>query len=252
MKFSLKSFVLGFICSAFAIGTVTYVNASSNSTIKACANKKTGAMRYIAKGKCKKTEKSLSWNQMGPQGIAGTSGAKGDTGARGDAGTKGDTGTSGANGQNLYAVDSTGQEIGVVTFANRHTVTVLIDGGVFELATNLYQMGDVVTFFRDSACTTPLGLFGTDGYDSAITSFTPLSRFIIAKSKNRTPTSAFKPTGAPFALTSLTNIYEWNNFAQTCTSKNTSDIYTGESVYLTDLIPVSLPSYSAPLSVVSK
>jgi hypothetical protein len=98
MKFTrLGSFTLGVVIAAVSVGAVTFANASSNATIKACANKTTGAMRYIAKGSCKKTETSLSWNQMGPQGLAATSvtGTKGDTGA---AGAKGDTGAAGAKG----------------------------------------------------------------------------------------------------------------------------------------------------------
>jgi hypothetical protein len=95
MKISLKSFALGFGCAAISLGAVTYVSASSDKTIKACANKKTGAMRYIAKGACKKTETSLSWNQIGPQGSPG---APGPAGVNGTAGAKGDTGTVGLRG----------------------------------------------------------------------------------------------------------------------------------------------------------
>ena len=105
MKFSFKSFALGFCCAAISLGAVTYVSASSDSTIKACANKKTGVMRYIAKGSCnKKTETSLSWNQMGPQGLPGTAGPasingiRGETGAVGAPGAKGETGLTGAQG----------------------------------------------------------------------------------------------------------------------------------------------------------
>jgi len=132
MKFSLKSFMLGFVCSALAIGTVTYVNASSNSTIKACANKKTGAMRYIAKGKCKKTETSLSWNQIGQQGSPGTPGATGAPGVKGETGARGDSGAPsafsptgftpravcGANGTTLCAVGVQGPGGGTVFYVD--------------------------------------------------------------------------------------------------------------------------------------
>jgi hypothetical protein len=92
MKFTrLGAFTLGVVITAVSVGAVSFVNAAGDATLKACADKKSGAMRYIAKGKCKKTETSLSWNQMGPQGLAGSSGA---------AGTKGDTGTPGRNGAN--------------------------------------------------------------------------------------------------------------------------------------------------------
>ena len=100
MKFSFKSFVIGFACAALSLGAVTYANAAGNGTLKACANKTTGVMRYISKGSCKKTETSLSWNQMGPSGLPGSAGTNGTTGAKGDtgaAGAKGDTGTAGAS-----------------------------------------------------------------------------------------------------------------------------------------------------------
>jgi hypothetical protein len=69
MKISrFSAFSLGVIITAASVGTISFAAASSNVTIKACANKKSGAIRYLAKGKCKKTEKMLSWNQTGPQG----------------------------------------------------------------------------------------------------------------------------------------------------------------------------------------
>jgi hypothetical protein len=105
MKFNrLGAFTLGVVITAVSVGAVSFVNAAGDKQLKACANKKTGIMRYISKGSCKKTETSLSWNQMGPQGLpgsAGTAGAKGDTGATGATGatgTKGDTGATGTSG----------------------------------------------------------------------------------------------------------------------------------------------------------
>ena len=94
MKFNrLGAFTLGVVITAASVGAVSFVNAAGNTTLKACANKKTGAMRYIEKGKCKTTETSLSWNQMGPQGLPGTAGTNGVAGAKGEAGTAGTNGT---------------------------------------------------------------------------------------------------------------------------------------------------------------
>ena len=100
MRFSIKSFALGFGCAALSLGAITYANAASNGTLKACANKTTGVMRYISKGSCKKTESLLSWNQLGPQGLPGAAGTDGVAGAKGDAGAagaKGETGAAGAS-----------------------------------------------------------------------------------------------------------------------------------------------------------
>ena len=114
MKFSFKSFAIGFACAALSLGAVTYANAASNGTLKACANKTTGMMRYISKGSCKKTETSLSWNQIGPQGPSGSSGAAGAKGDTGAAGAKGDTGAAGAAGA-AGAKGDTGAAVAVTT-----------------------------------------------------------------------------------------------------------------------------------------
>jgi hypothetical protein len=100
MKFNrLGAFTLGVVITAVSVGAVSFVNAAGDKQLKACANKNTGVMRYISKGSCKKkTETSLSWNQMGPQGSSGSSGAAGAKGDTGAAGTKGDTGAAGAKG----------------------------------------------------------------------------------------------------------------------------------------------------------
>jgi hypothetical protein len=88
-------FLLGFVIAAVSIGAVSFANAASESPVTACANKVNGAMRWVSNGKCKKTEKSLTWNQEGPRGLPGSAGTKGDTGP---AGTKGDTGPAGTKG----------------------------------------------------------------------------------------------------------------------------------------------------------
>jgi hypothetical protein len=86
MKLSrLTAFTLGVIVTAVSVSAVSYVNALNDKPIKACADRKTGVMRYIVKGRCKRTERALTWNQVGPQGIQGIQGAKGETGSTGAA-----------------------------------------------------------------------------------------------------------------------------------------------------------------------
>jgi hypothetical protein len=129
MKLSFKSFILGFACAAISLGAVTYANASSNSTLKACAHKKTGAMRYISKGSCKKTETTLSWSQLGPQGPVGAKGEKGETGPSGASGNVGPAGSSsptgftprsvcGVNGNSLCTVGEQGPGGGTIFFVD--------------------------------------------------------------------------------------------------------------------------------------
>ena len=53
------------------------------NTITACADKRTGAMRYVANGKCNaRTETRVQWNQTGPAGATGASGSGIDGGLR--------------------------------------------------------------------------------------------------------------------------------------------------------------------------
>ena len=78
-------------CGGFAIA------ASSPKTrvIRACASKKTGALRLATK--CRRRERFVSWNQTGPQGLQGPRG-RGVAGARGAAGANGATGAQGQQG----------------------------------------------------------------------------------------------------------------------------------------------------------
>ena len=66
-------------------GNVT-ASRSDGTSVTTCYNKKTGALRYLVKGTCKKTEQKLSIGQVGPQGPAGATGATGPAGPTGPAG----------------------------------------------------------------------------------------------------------------------------------------------------------------------
>jgi hypothetical protein len=88
MKLSrLTAFTLGVVVTAVSVSAVSYVNALNDQTMRACADRKTGAMRYIDKGRCKRTERALTWNQVGPQGLQGATGAQGPAGLTGAAGS---------------------------------------------------------------------------------------------------------------------------------------------------------------------
>jgi hypothetical protein len=56
--------------------------------IRACANKKTGALRLASK--CRRSERRVSWSVQGPAGLQGL---RGPTGQAGLPGSKGETGT---------------------------------------------------------------------------------------------------------------------------------------------------------------
>lgn len=71
------------IGSIGGIGGAIAATKLSDSTITACANKKTGVLRYAKNGKCRKSERKLQWNQQGPVGATGAQGAAGPAGATG-------------------------------------------------------------------------------------------------------------------------------------------------------------------------
>lgn len=100
MKKPLLIFLVGALSGAVVAGGVGVVSAVSDSQkpIVACANKETGAMRYSANGKCRRSERKLSWEALGQLSTVATAGPKGDAGSKGETGSKGDAGTPGATG----------------------------------------------------------------------------------------------------------------------------------------------------------
>ena len=102
-----------------AIGGIGGVIAASSTSSKivACANKKTGAMRYSSSGKCTKTETKVSWNLAGTNGTAG---AKGETGAAGTNATVAITQLSicGTGGTSLCKVGAVGPGSGLIFFVD--------------------------------------------------------------------------------------------------------------------------------------
>jgi hypothetical protein len=84
---------------AVGAGWAIAASTSSTATIRACASKSTGALRLAPS--CKRSERSVSWNTVGPRGrrgLQGIPGAKGDTGSTGPAGLAGPAGAQGPKG----------------------------------------------------------------------------------------------------------------------------------------------------------
>jgi hypothetical protein len=124
MKLSrLTAFTLGVIVTAVSVSAVSYVNALNDKPITACADRKTGVMRYIDKGRCKRTERALTWNQVGPQGLQGIQGTKGDMGAVGTPGANTrlaitELSICGENGATLCTIGSRGPGGGLIFYVD--------------------------------------------------------------------------------------------------------------------------------------
>jgi Lamin Tail Domain len=89
------------VAAAAAVAAVAFVHgaASQNggAVIHSCKHRSTGQLRAVADpARCRKSERPLSWNAVGPagqQGPAGPAGPQGDPGPPGPGGPKGDPGT---------------------------------------------------------------------------------------------------------------------------------------------------------------
>jgi hypothetical protein len=241
MKFNrFSAFTLGVLVTAISVSAVTYVNASSNSTIKACANKKTGAMRYITKGACKKAERSLTWNQMGPQGLAGP------------AGIAGEKGSPGTDGQNLYAVNAEGKTLGPAVSADNDNVTVLIDGQLWVLNTqSAYVTTPLVMgyYFRDAACSIPLAMGGRD--DVGFKPNQTLGLFYGTQTTYNSAIKIYKKTGVGLTFSSQANVYKLDG---TCSALTLSEKISRDlDGSLWELSEISTrPDFSWPISVVAR
>jgi hypothetical protein len=97
---------LGVVVGAAGVTTA----ATTSPSITACADKKTGALRWAKNAKCRKNETRLRWNSeavaglngaTGPQGPAGPQGTTGPIGPQGPSGAQGATGPSGGGNNGL-------------------------------------------------------------------------------------------------------------------------------------------------------
>jgi hypothetical protein len=245
----ISTFTLGVLVTAVSIGAVNYASAAGDAKIKACANKKSGTMRYISKGSCKKTETSLSWNQMGPQGLQGPTGA---------------IGTSGVNGQNFHVLDAAGRDLGRMISLSEvgNTVSIFHDGGIWILrdSSNQVWAGKSISpiYFSDSSCTTglvELGNLQTSNPQIRVTGWDieEVNQFF------------GRLSGQPFLKSSRT-IYakvqtgSEPNFTYPCLSSSDSrfiamwneDYGAGGIRYFSEWTPVTPPMYSAPFTIVSR
>jgi hypothetical protein len=139
--------VIAATVAATSIVAIPTGGASAASTYKACANKKTGEMRLVVKGKkCKKNEKKLKWNVKGPAGGTGATGPQGPAGVRGPAGA-------------YNALDQTGKVLGqfVGLYSGVYPM-VRMPGGALLIWNNnpgdpnAVTTGSPQVFFRQAAC----------------------------------------------------------------------------------------------------
>jgi hypothetical protein len=257
VKFSFKSFAIGFGCAALSLGAVTYANAAGDATLKACANKKTGVMRYVSKGSCKKTETSLSWNQMGPQGLPGVTGIKGDTGA---AGTNGPNGSNGTNGQNLFLVNSNGSDIGQITSATGTSATVMFNNFRWDVELLSGSINSAATtFWIDSTCSLPVAYVDSNTVGVSNIGVPANTQLVVVdlgfNGSYESSDKVYKMTGNGLSMASQSSVYRKGNTG-TCDEWNSSEktmfdtTYKGGIFALTEIL--TRPTFITPLSIVAR
>jgi hypothetical protein len=249
------AFSIGIAFTVVTGSAVNYVNAAGDSTIKACANKKTGAMRYIKKGKCKKTESVLLWNRQGLQGLQGIQGLQGLQGIPGSSAP--------ANGrQQIHVFDSAGRDFGVpISIDNANTAKIFYDGGIWTFSSsptsNISGDRSLINkhMYWDNGCTQPF--FSTPGGTNALSN----ARTFTEDSVNG-PRTYYKPTGSPFSGSSLSTWYTTVSYGSPIGCKLSTVIeayYSGytrdaksPSIFYTSVVKVNPPPYLAPFSLVLK
>jgi hypothetical protein len=105
-----RSMAVAFAALLAACGGLAVAATSSSPIIRACAKKKTGALRLASK--CHRNERGLTWNitgpigAQGPRGFNGKQGAGGTQGIAGAQGLRGLTGATGPSGISGYEIVS--------------------------------------------------------------------------------------------------------------------------------------------------
>lgn len=112
---------------------------AGTTTIVACADKTTGALRIAYKA-CNKKENKVSWGATGP---------KGATGVKGPAGS-----SSSGGGLGFVVRDATGAIVDGVAYVNNPYVYLFRDGGMFTVNRNdgIFKSNVADPFYLNSNC----------------------------------------------------------------------------------------------------
>lgn len=89
-----------------ADGSVQQAAPSEGAGKRACFNKRTGAVRVLVRGSCKRSESPITLGQPGPRGAKGPAGPKGDRGPEGPRGPAGSGGSSARTIEITFLTDS--------------------------------------------------------------------------------------------------------------------------------------------------
>jgi hypothetical protein len=152
--------------------------ASNNKTIAVCADKSTGILHLKTRGRCKRTQTRVTWNQVGPQGPQGASGPQGTQGAPGAQGPQGLAGAQGPPGVTVWAVVGSNGSVGAghgLSVQRTGTGTYLVT--VTDSECSRTMNGPVITVSDAAPGSVPHGVFpiawyGANGPNEQFTVYT--------------------------------------------------------------------------------
>ena len=147
------------LAAALGGGAYAATQSATTTTIRACASKRIGIIRYLPKGKkCNpRTDRTLTWNVRGPRGLRGLRGAAGAAGPAGAAGAPGQPGAPGEPGS--------ARVYGQVSMDSVGTITVTRAKGL-TAANFVRASGSVLDFCLRDLPFTPENIVGTTALGS--------------------------------------------------------------------------------------
>ncbi len=137
--------------------SATSVLNARGSTVTLCANKKSGALRYLKNGDCRSSENRIELDQNGEVGQTGPQGPQGPQGPAGPAGADGANGANGTNGSNASSImlqDATGAKF--VWVPNYILWNGMMWSFSSSVETSLSYISALPFYYLDSACTQPI------------------------------------------------------------------------------------------------
>jgi hypothetical protein len=131
--------VLGVIVAVIALGGGAYAATRGGSKITACVHRSGGGL-YKAR-RCARRDKKLSWNVVGPRGVAGPRGAAGSHGSSGATGPIGLTGNTGADGVGPGYVASAGDQMAVFIDSRTTVLSKTLPAGSYIVTATVGMLG---------------------------------------------------------------------------------------------------------------
>jgi len=202
-------FLAGLVLGLVAVGSLTYVNAVSPN-YNACADKQSGAIRLLSKGKCLKSERTITISSND---------------------TDTDTITKDTNTGAVHIVDATNADLGTLVGYNSANQTYSVFDGTytwnFHLSGKLFNGGATILYSSWGCAGTPYVL-------AAAGTTYPTNWTEVYRSNYSTATvNAYKASGALIAPTSVT-IQSYYTIAGGCV-----DYYTTAFTADQKLVPLT-------------